>query len=64
MTPCFKPWRRTIGIAMLVMACVLMAGWVRSFQWTDKVTPHANNDIRKRFDFLASHQGGIEWRIL
>ena len=26
----FKPWRRKIGVVTLVMACVLMAGWVRS----------------------------------
>lgn len=26
----FKPWRRKIGLATLVMACVFMSGWVRS----------------------------------
>ena len=27
----FKPWRRKIGVVTLVMACVMMGGWVRSF---------------------------------
>ena len=25
----FKPWRRKIGVVTLVMACVVVAGWVR-----------------------------------
>lgn len=30
MSEFFKPWRRKIGVVTLVMACALMAGWVRS----------------------------------
>jgi hypothetical protein len=26
----FKPWRRKVGVATLVMACVFSVGWVRS----------------------------------
>lgn len=26
----FKPWRRRLGVATLVMACVFVGGWVRS----------------------------------
>ena len=26
----FKPWRRKIGCVTLVLACLFMAGWVRS----------------------------------
>lgn len=31
----FKPWRRKIGAATLVMACVFAAGWVRSLSTLD-----------------------------
>ena len=31
----FKPLRRKIGVVTLVMACVLMAGWVRSLSRCD-----------------------------
>ena len=27
----FQGWRRKVGVVTLVMACVLTAGWVRSF---------------------------------
>jgi len=33
----FKPGRRKIGVLTLVMACVLMAGWVRSLQVVDEI---------------------------
>jgi hypothetical protein len=26
----FKPWQRKIGVVTLMMACALMAGWIRS----------------------------------
>jgi len=28
----FKPWRRKLGLLTLMMACVLMSGWVRSLR--------------------------------
>ena len=28
---CLKPWRRKIGVLTLVVACLCMAGWMRSF---------------------------------
>lgn len=31
----FKGWRRKIGVATLVMACVFTAGWIRSFAISD-----------------------------
>ena len=34
----FKPWRRKIGIATLVMACVLMAACVRSYLVRDVIS--------------------------
>ncbi len=40
----FQPLRRKIGVLMLMMACVLMAGWVRSLH---------------RADFLACEPGHV-----
>jgi hypothetical protein len=31
----FKGWRRRVGVVTLVMACVFMAGWVRSQSFGD-----------------------------
>jgi len=33
----FKPWRRKIGVVTLVLACLFMAGWVRSHFYVDLV---------------------------
>lgn len=33
----FKPRRRKLGIVMLVIACLLMAGWVRSYAHFDGI---------------------------
>jgi hypothetical protein len=33
----FKPWRRKIGVVTLVVACVFMAGWIRSFNFADAI---------------------------
>ena len=33
----FKPWRRKIGLLTLLMACVFMAGWVRSEMKSDSL---------------------------
>ena len=33
----FKPLRRKIGVVTLVLACLLMAGWVRSFAKSDSI---------------------------
>ena len=37
----FKPWRRRIGLLTLVMACVFMAGWVRSSLSRDWIRFHS-----------------------
>ena len=31
----FKGWRRKVGCVTLVLACVIVAGWVRSYKATD-----------------------------
>ena len=33
----FKGWRRKTGIVALVMACVFMTGWVRTYSVTDDI---------------------------
>ena len=38
-----RPWRRKVGVLTLVMACVFMAGWVRSQRMTDFVTICTNH---------------------
>src|SRR4051794_19488286 len=45
----FKGWRRKLGCVTLVMACVFMAGWVRSIGISDWITLNAGNfqcDVR------------------
>lgn len=34
----FKPWRQKLGCVTLLMACVVMAGWVRSSSYCDFVS--------------------------
>ena len=34
----FRGWRRKVGCVTLVMACVLMAGWVRSLQVIEAIS--------------------------
>jgi hypothetical protein len=33
----FKPLRRLVGVATLVMACVFAFAWVRSLHWIDRI---------------------------
>jgi len=33
----FKGWRRKVGVVALVMACVAMGGWVRSFYVAESI---------------------------
>ena len=40
----FKPWRRKIGCVTLLMACLFMAGWVRSISDTDFVHFYCGNN--------------------
>ena len=35
----FKPLRRKLGLVTLVMACVFMAAWVRSYSFTEQIIP-------------------------
>jgi len=48
----FKGWRRKIGVVTLMMACVFMAGWVRSQFCGDVVT--FNDNVQRSCGTLAS----------
>jgi len=54
----FKPLRRKLGVLMLLMACVLMAGWVRSLRMVDLVVFGGGAAPTKS---LRSVDGTIEW---
>lgn len=54
----FKPWRRKIGVATLVMACVFAAGWVRSFYFMDAVGFDRDDNTSETFH---SDRGQIIW---
>jgi len=49
----FKGWRWKIGVLTLVMACVLMGGWMRSFVATDVWFASTSR--------IASLNGNFEW---
>lgn len=53
----FRSWRRMIGAALLLMACVLMSEWLTSL-WS----PYAwFNSWEIPSGLLESRKGGIEW---
>ena len=52
----FKPIRRKFGVVTLLMACLLMAGWLRSFSISDDVV-FANNQ-------WVSVKGSLFWQRL
>ena len=35
----FRGWRRKVGLATLVMACLLMGAWARSYAVRDQIVP-------------------------
>lgn len=52
----FRGWRRKVGIFTLVMTCVFMSGWVRSFSKADGLNSAGSQFI--------SHHGGIFCQIV
>src|SRR5579862_3974266 len=57
----FKPLRRKVGVATLVMACVFAAGWVRSMFYYDDL--FCDTDPRHR-ECLISHRNNLCWMRL
>jgi len=54
----FKPLRRKIGVVMLVMACVLLAAWVRSGFVSDLFCIQ-NSETRTQV--FVCHKGQLFW---
>ena len=62
----FKPWRRQIGGAMLLMALAAMTGWFRSLNTVDTVffparLRTADSLTSMTMDRLSSAKNGITW---
>lgn len=55
----FKPWRRKLGVVTLVMACLLMAGWVRSVRKLDHCSFHVSE---YSFHTFSSCNGRVAWQ--
>ena len=57
MSEFFKPWRRKVGCVTLAMACVFMAGWVRSRTANDYVLIPTNSAGY----FVGADSHGLCW---
>jgi hypothetical protein len=57
----FKPWRRTIGVLTLLMACVFAGAWVRSLIVCDEYATHDYGCGSR--DILRLHAGVIRYLI-
>ncbi len=55
----FHGWRRKIGLMTLAMACVLMAGWVRSHSVHDLLSIHSG---RHTTESLSSVKSVLVWQ--
>lgn len=53
-----KPWRRKLGSLGLLMACLFMAGWVRSFNRGDCVSFYFGSTTTK---YLISGSQSLSW---
>jgi hypothetical protein len=54
----FKGWRRKVGCVTLAMACVFMAGWVRSCIWGDTLMIPIGETW---YEWLASGDECVVW---
>lgn len=53
----FKPWRRSFGVVTLGLACLLLAGWVRSLSRRDWIEIGSDPCV----DLLVSNRGNLMW---
>lgn len=59
----FKPLRRKLGVATLVLACVFTAGWVRSLLVVDVIGVAGKYfPGTKSYHEIACFDGVLEWR--
>jgi len=56
----FKGWRRKLGVVTLLMACGLMAGWLRSQSVLDRFFFSQQHSMHP----MLSMDGVVSWRIL
>ena len=57
MSEFFRGWRRKVGVATLLMACVAMAAWLRSESFCDFYSTEIDRDemrLRRRFDIRSA----------
>ena len=57
----FRGWRRKIGVVTLVLACVFMAGWVRSYVTEDMLSLPVKDPS---LSWLTSTEGIIVWMTI
>lgn len=57
----FKPWRRKLGVVALGLACLLMAGWVRSQQFSDFVKYRVD---RQHWLYINSNNGHLRLSLM
>ena len=53
----FKGWRRKIGVVTLVMACLAICFWVRSFHFIDRLSLIFGSS----FTAVESKEHGFQW---
>jgi hypothetical protein len=59
----FHGWRRKAGLVTLVMSCVLVAGWIRSFRFRDSIEfPSWQRD--ETIPGIASDNQSISWQFV
>lgn len=57
----FKGWRRKAGLVTLVMACVLMVGWMRSYASRDLLRVHVPYRYACCVHYFESFRGVLGW---
>lgn len=55
----FSGWKRKVGVATLVLACLLAIGWLRSLDRTDRITIRGND---RTVEWMVSTRGNLEWQ--
>ena len=53
----FRGWRRKVGCVTLLMACVLMGGWIRSLRVHDQLIVPRGDSVH----IFASQNGMLGW---
>lgn len=54
----YRPFRRKLGLLTLVMACLFVAGWVRSITFDDRATFQFR---RSWMDGISSYDSSLIW---